>query len=526
MWQDLLQRNGAMLGLTNGGSTKKDGENAVSPERPATSGNAGTGRSPNSRPSSSPRVPQGGGGGGGGRFVSATVKTMQELGSSYRPATVTGFGRPGPGGVVPMPSPEDTCWAYSRLGMSTLTRLYHSLRMDQTSGTASPQSNSPNKLNNPRIMQAPRIAATAAVTTDDGRAFQPFAFNPSVHSAAEAASFHHAVAAVAEPSAERAAMTTSSSPRISISGVIKPASSRPTSSRPVVSRPVSGSASKQQDEATKLQLASPSSDTQQDQALPILEELNSTDMSSPPPASISAAQSIPLDDDDGGFVQEDNDVGSGAEDEVEAAISRAAQAHSIDAQTSSGTYNVEAPIPNDLDAQTTSVPDSVDYSSEEQSVPTTHCDAPSVVLHDEDALGPPHRTPGEGAGDPPIEATAWRDVLLEESEAANRASASVEDTVGPVEPSVLPVVFNLMGTSGVLEAEDDDFIQEDDLKDEQESFSLDTLSGPPLSNGRPTSARPTSARPKSARPVSSQPSFGQRSISSAMGAIVEEQHHE
>ena len=471
------------------------------------------------------------------------MRAVQELGSRYRPVTLTGFSRPE--GEVTLPAPDDTCWTYSRLGPSSLARLHQAMKpIVRASGSP------------PRILTSGLMPPPPSFTA-------PFTSDPSRHCATELSEWHAALAEVEAATAAPHAPE-QRTPRISVSGnAIRPTSSRPTSGH--IAMPLSladhsdnsilaGTGAEQQIHEAPFLNSPPEEEealhtVHEASAVPhLIAETEGPDLSAvvgkepgldadnvavtgPEPAvapsttpaaassgryaDIEASSAGQLDDDDGGFVQEDDDVGSGAEDEVEAAISRVSQAN---AQHMPKSMRAE---PAPAEVQQPTVPDTAEQ--------------PAAANDNDDPRSPLGLSQQPDGGEDGSDAALARCEMMQEEVSEAAESPAVEPEVAPENEQLeleikaahlaplqeVPVAAGPAG--GIDTAEDLAVIADDGEGGGLQSLLNEgsALARPPSSSSgnRPTSARPTSARP-GGRPTSARVSSANQR-SSTMGAIIE-----
>ncbi|GAX74055.1 hypothetical protein CEUSTIGMA_g1505.t1 [Chlamydomonas eustigma] len=119
-WLDMFQCKGASLGFNKSQDvtclqTQQPAPPSSFPSRPTSARS----RPVSGRTSSRPE-----------RFQSLTLKSVQEEGINYRPLVVAGYSDPLEEVVIPDAS--DTSWTYSRLSVTSLTRICNNLKLDPT----------------------------------------------------------------------------------------------------------------------------------------------------------------------------------------------------------------------------------------------------------------------------------------------------------------------------------------------------------------------------------------------------------
>ena len=237
-------------------------------------------------------------------------------------------------------------------------------------------------------------------------------------------------------------------------------------------------------------------------------------------------------DDDGGFVQEDNDVGSeDAEDEVEAAISRAqaTKGGALAATSPPSPLDLATPAPLS-DAHAEGHSSEPDFDQQLGKPPQINL--ASLPANGDDALGALMGSPRQHPADS-VEALA-RLELMEEDAAAARASEAVAALTPRIGSTSSAAADATAMPDAAADVEDNEDIMEDNGGDDgfaipvgAESSQSSALGRPPSSSssgGRPASARPTSARP-GGRPLSSRISSANQRVSAgadSLGAIVED----
>lgn len=472
------------------------------------------------------------------RFSSASLRTVQSMGLTYRPAVVTGFSAPEEEVALPH---GGEAFRYSRLGQTSLSRLQDRLKLPgypsrpfsapvqmQAYGSAPDwQQDSSPPLSQPASATAPAehlaaqyarvqrlsvllpgsedlsaagghmpTVAEEATATQESAAFaEPLAL-PTLPKTAPPGGQQDA----ASPSAEAAAETGSVVPA-ELHQVPDPCLANEDVG--TVCKAVEGEQPEAAAQHGSVGIAAPPG----------------THADAGPAPDQEDATAVALDDsEDSGFVKEDGDAGSEAEDEVEQAIARVSR---MGAQRSSHTMgSMKEHIPHDSGAGTAP-------EGQGEAVQVAREAAGQEEQADEDGWlqQDAERSASESSSIPQRSVESGNALQLlhgglaevaHDTDMQERMQLLLADGADGGDTSAMAAA----ATAQQLEAsaaDEDTGIEEDQGEEGGDSFdSPQALSSAgsglrPASGLRPTSARPTSARPASGRPTSARPSSGRPS---------------